>query len=101
MFQNVNKNVQESFTRIKCIKGISKSCILHVSTDPGIVRRDLETLRSYNQIVRLDADRLPRIVLEQDLKKGGDWSSNLWDICSCIGERQNIDERSVINIKKG
>ena len=54
-----------------------QSRILHVSTDPGIVRRDLETLRSYNQIVRLDADRLPRIVLEQDLKKGGDWSSNL------------------------
>ena len=65
---------------------------------PGVVRRDLECLRLYNQIVKMDHDRLTKRVFKHDAQTDGLWSRNVCDICSAIGELDNYRNDLVINL---
>ena len=60
-------------------------------------RRDIETVRLYNQIVRMSSDRLTRKVY--DIVEGGQWSGNLQHIVNTTENSENFKSRSVLNIR--
>ena len=67
---------------------------------PSIVRRDLEVLRLYNQIVKMTDDRLTKQVLNYDINQGdGAWSDNVKSILMCIGKMEHWNSKSVVNIR--
>ena len=71
----------------------TKTCPLagmagNIGWTPGVVRRDLENLRMYNQIVRMKSDSMSRRVLSYDREKAGSWSLNLKSICGSIGKNR-------------
>ena len=66
--------------------------------DPIIVRRDVETLRMYNQIVKMSVDRLPRIIMEYDNEQGGQWSNNLKQLLHSLDMTDHWNDRIPINI---
>ena len=53
---------------------------------PGIVRRDAETLRLYNQLDNLPVSRLNRkvFVYEHELCLDGSWSANIKSLCASM-----------------
>ena len=53
---------------------------------PGIVRRDAETLRLYNQLVNLPVSHLNRkvFVYEHELCLDGSWSANIKSLCASM-----------------
>ena len=57
---------------------------------PSLVLRDLETLRMYNQIMKMEPSRLTRRVFEYDLKCKGRWSSNLKSLLESLGCVNNL-----------
>ena len=52
---------------------------------PSIVRRNIENVRLYNQIVKMNDNRLTKKLLRFDIDNGGDWSKNLEAISSAVG----------------
>ena len=68
---------------------------------PPIVRRDLEVIRLYNQIVRMPESQLTRQVMEEDLNMhNSDWSVNLCNLVESLGESESLSSRSVIPVKR-
>ena len=65
---------------------------------PGVVRRDIETLRLYNQIVKMPQTRITRLVFESDLDQNGQWSKNLKGILHSINKLNYLESRSVVNL---
>ena len=64
---------------------------------PGAVHRDLNTLRLYNEIVRMSPERLTRQIYEYDRENNpGVWYTNVGAICRSIGETANwLDNKPV------
>ena len=60
-------------------------------------RRDIETVRLYNQIVRMSSDRLT--IKVYDIVEGGQWSGNLQHIVNTTENSENFKSRSVLNIR--
>ena len=40
---------------------------------PGVVRRDIKTLRLYNQVIKMNENRLTRLVFEEERAVDGQW----------------------------
>ena len=68
---------------------------------PGVVCHDLETLHLYNQLVKMDPDRLTRKVYEQDRSQfhTNSWLRNVRNICATIGCLDRWNDNQTINIK--
>ena len=68
---------------------------------PGAVRRDNETIRLYNQIVRMVPESVTRQVYEydRDHETIGMWSLNLRSILGCLGKLEEWRHDRCINIR--
>ena len=66
---------------------------------PGVVRRDLETLRMYNQLVKMNNTRLTRRIFEADVERDGDWSKNLIALLCSLDKYEHFCSRSVVNVE--
>ena len=66
---------------------------------PSIVRRDLESLRLYNQVVCMNDDRLTKKIFKYDRQCKGSWSQNIINICKCLDVTDSWENESPINIK--
>ena len=92
--------VQNHAIRFYC--GLPKTAaILGVIGDmgwtPSIVRRDIETLRLFNQIVTMPRDRLTRQILEWDALQGGERTSNVETLLDSIGNEESWVNRTPVN----
>ena len=69
---------------------------------PRVVRRDLEVLHMYNQIVKMEECRLTKQIYELDKAKLNQhsWSRNVKEIMISIGEEEAWNRNDVINIKQ-
>ena len=67
---------------------------------PGIVRRDLESLCFYNQVIKLPDTRLPKILYDMDKAHNGLWSNNIENIAKCAGAHDEWLRNEQISIKK-
>ena len=67
---------------------------------PSAVRRDLNSLRLYNEIIQMDGSRLTRRVMEYDASAGdGEWSRNIQNIMKHLDMENNWSRRTPVNIK--
>ena len=66
---------------------------------PCMVRRDLETLRLFNQIVSMPTNRLTRLIFEWDMAQGGEWSQNAKQLLSSIDIEDYWVEKAPVNIE--
>ena len=69
---------------------------------PGVVRRDIEVLRLYNQIVEMPHNRLTRKVFEYDtsnMEQGNTWSKNIKTLLEQLKSAVCWENRSPINLK--
>ena len=68
---------------------------------PGIVRHDINSLRLYNELIRMPSDRLTCQIFEFDCqdKKMGSSSKNIRSIYNSIGKLDNWYENQTLNIK--
>ena len=68
---------------------------------PSVVRRDLESVRLYNQYVRMPAEQLNKKVFEFDMDKQakGSWSRNLYCIAEHTGCTKLVDARKPLSIE--
>ena len=67
---------------------------------PGVVLRDLETLRLFNQIAKMPVNSLTRQIFEYDRSHfgEGEWSRNARSLCASIGKLDSWLETRVVNI---
>ena len=67
---------------------------------PGPVRRDMATIRIYNNIIGMPSNRITRLVYELDKTNFyvGSWYANLKNICQCIGVEESLQSNSKIDI---
>ena len=65
---------------------------------PGVMRKDLEAMRLYNHIVRMEDNRIARRVLSFDRRNNGLWSRKMGNILSSISCVQNWNDMSPINV---
>ena len=97
-------NVQNRAIRFFC--GLPRNTSLAVLNRemgwvPGVVRRDIEVIRLYNQIIKMDTDRITYKVFDYDINlPKGCWSSNLRSIVRSICEMDNLQSHSKINITR-
>ena len=94
--------VQMRASRFFC--GLTKSTVNmgvigEIGWSPGVVRRDLESLRLYNQIIQMENSCLPKRILLYDKKTNGIWSRNLLSICQAIDRSQSWVDGSVVNLR--
>ena len=77
------------------------SLVVDSGWKPGIIRRDLDTLRLYNQIVRRPSSRITRTIYEfdRDFNGEGKWTKNLRHLCKTLGKLDNWMENRPINLK--
>ena len=66
---------------------------------PGVVRRDLEALRLYNQLVGMSENRLPLLVMKYDREQQRSWSNNIFGIMKAIYHEENWSELQPVNLK--
>ena len=93
--------VQNRAIRFYC--GVPKTSPLHsIQGDmgwiPSIVRRDLETLRLYNQIVSMSDSRLTRVIMEWDIISHGEWTRNIERLMGSIESVHCFEAREPIDI---
>ena len=67
---------------------------------PCVIRRDLELLRMFNQIVRMTDDRILMKILKYDRELNGEWSMNIKNLLCNIEETKNWESFSAVNIKQ-
>ena len=70
---------------------------------PSIIRHDVETVRLYNQIVKMDDNRLTRMLFKYEKENVGLWYKNLRDICeasNCLSELESESSVKYCQIKK-
>ena len=65
---------------------------------PVIVRRDIEVLRMFNQLVSLPMTRLPRKMLEFDIVNKGMWSSNMMCLLKSLDLLHSWETRECVNL---
>ena len=67
---------------------------------PGPVRRDMATIRTYNNIIGMPSNRITQIVYELDKANCyvGSWYPNLKNICQCTGMEESLQSNSKIDI---
>ena len=72
-----------------------------ISWTPGVIRRDLEVLRLYNQIVNMPSSQLTRKIMNYDIACNApkSWSNNVKTLCSSIGCSEEWETLNPINIK--
>ena len=66
---------------------------------PAAVRRDVETWRFYNSIVRMGHERLTKMVFKHDLESGGPWTQNLRNLLSSIVLETNLIRLTPVSLK--
>ena len=66
---------------------------------PRLVRRDVETIRLYNQIMKMDPSRLTQKVYIYEKACDGIWYQNLHNICDSIGCSELLVNNNVISIE--
>ena len=69
-----------------------------ISWVPSVVRRDVETLRFYNQITEMSNDRLTHALMEWDHSIGGEWSQNLKTLMESLNLTDKWELRERVNI---
>ena len=67
---------------------------------PSVVKRDVEVIRMYNQIVTLPHTRIARKVFEYDCSCNGEWSSNVRHLLTSLGKAHCWDHRNPISVKE-
>ena len=67
---------------------------------PGVVRRDIENLQMFNQMVRMEDRRLTKKLFMSDRTHTNptSWSANVKSICSSIGCLENWESLMPVNI---
>ena len=97
-------NVQNRAIRYFC--GLPKSCPIAGLTgdmgwDPGIVRRDLEALRLYNQIIEMPETRLTRQIYENEklLMNPNSWCANVKAILMSVNMIDKWTSNLPVNLK--
>ena len=75
--------IQSRAGRFYC--GLPKTCPIaglngELAWTPGVVRRDIETIRLYNQIIMMSEMRLTRKIFDFEIKHNGEWSKNAKEI---------------------
>ena len=84
--------------------GAPKNCSLigligEMAWIPSIVRRDIENVRLYNQIIKMPIDRLTRKIFQYEKYCEGKWYNNIKQIFNCLEEEDTLASNNVINIK--
>ena len=97
--------VQHRALRFFC--GVPRTCPLagiygDTGWTPGVVRRDLECLRLYNQFIRMSDGCLTRQIfeLESANEYQNSWFSNLKSICNSTNMVNRLENRLTIPIKE-
>ena len=95
-------SIQARATRFYC--GLPRNTTLmalHHETNwsPGVIRRDLEKLRLYNQLVRMERGQLSRRLLEYDRLVEGTWSADMKALCETLGLVEAWNEFAPVNLK--
>ena len=95
--------VQHRASRYYC--GLPKTCLTialdcEIGWIPGVMQRDLETLRLYNQIVLMSSDRLTQKIYENEKRIKGAWYRNLYGICDSINAQELLSRNHVIHCLK-
>ena len=67
---------------------------------PGVIRRDLDCLRFYNQLISMKNDRFTKRVFDYDQKLmlPGGWSQNVRTICASVGREEAWKDSKCINL---
>ena len=65
---------------------------------PGVVRRDIESLRLFNQLVQMPEHRLTRRIYEFEKRMHGQWFMNVSEILENIGMEHAIQENITVNV---
>ena len=71
--------------------------VSEIELTPCIVRRDIELLRMYNQIMCMDHDRIPRAMLTYNEEHGGEWSTSVNNLLGCIGKGEAWEDKTAVN----
>ena len=66
---------------------------------PSVVHRDLETLRLYNQLVKMPPHGLTRKITEFDIRNDGGWTKNLEAIMKSVEMTNHWESCSVVSIE--
>ena len=68
---------------------------------PSVVRRDVENVRLYNQMIKMPNSRLNRQVFEYDMRKclKNSWSANLISIAEHVDMVETVRSRSWLPLK--
>ena len=95
--------VQNRAIRFYC--GVPRTCpLVGIYGDtgwvPGVVRRDLETIRVYNCIVKSELNRLPRKIFawDKELDAPNGWSNNVKNILNSIDMSSQWENSEVVNL---
>ena len=69
--------------------------------DPGVVRRDVETLCMYNQFIRMDSNCLCRQVFESEKTdmNMSSWAENVKSIMACTDNLPEWNAKMCVNLK--
>ena len=66
---------------------------------PGIVRRDIEMILLYNQLIKMPLDRLTRMVFENEkvtMRPGG-WCKSMYRLCHSLSLEENWENNQLIS----
>ena len=68
--------------------------------DPGMVRHDLESLQMFNQLIRMDSNRITHqsFLLDHGMMNHGNWSVNVCNILNSIDMGENWENLIPVNI---
>ena len=68
---------------------------------PGVVRRDVESLRMYNQLVRMNKTCITRQIFDSECEQclNNGWASNVRNIISSIGKIECWDNCTPVNLQ--
>ena len=68
----------------------------------GTVRRDIEVIRLYNQLVRMPLTRVNIVVFEygMDLPVKGSWAANFMSLVRCLDMEENVTQRRSLPLQQ-
>ena len=93
--------VQERATRYYC--GLPRNATIagYLSDSgwiPGAVRRDVECLHFYNQLIRMDNNTIAKKVFLLDRREAGPFSKNIKTICRCCEINSSWEQMEAVNV---
>ena len=65
---------------------------------PGAVRRDVECLHFYNQLIRMDDNTIAKKVFLLDRREAGPFSKNIKTICRCCEINSSWEQMEALNV---